>query len=127
MNSFLKEKILTGVIWSLIQNWGARLGTLAVFMILAHILSPSESGLFAAATTVLAFSSIFVESDKQSFYDQYRTSNFYYSHYMGVGTYNLQLHEATRNGVDSTYWLPKHFGRSLQLRAKCNVSTQFQL
>ena len=62
MNTSIKNKIFNGLVWSLIQNWGTRLGTLGVFMLLARILSPSEFGLFAAATTVLAFTSIFVES-----------------------------------------------------------------
>lgn len=55
-------KVRSGVIWSLVQNWGARLGGLLVFMVLARILSPAEMGLFAAATTVVAFCALFVDS-----------------------------------------------------------------
>jgi O-antigen/teichoic acid export membrane protein len=55
-------KVRSGVIWSLVQNWGARLGGLLVFMVLARLLSPSEMGLFAAATTVVAFCALFVDS-----------------------------------------------------------------
>lgn len=62
MTSTFADKVRLGVIWSLIQNWGLRLGGLIVFMILARILSPAEMGLFAAATTVVAFCALFVDS-----------------------------------------------------------------
>lgn len=62
MTSSFAHKVRLGVIWSLIQNWGLRLGGLIVFMILARILSPQEMGLFAAATTVIAFCALFVDS-----------------------------------------------------------------
>lgn len=62
MTSSFAQKVRLGVIWSLIQNWGLRLGGLIVFMILARILSPQEMGLFAAATTVIAFCALFVDS-----------------------------------------------------------------
>lgn len=62
MTSSFAQKVRLGVIWSLIQNWGLRLGGLIVFMILARILSPHEMGLFAAATTVIAFCALFVDS-----------------------------------------------------------------
>lgn len=62
MSSNFGQKVRQGVIWSLIQNWGLRLGGLVVFMVLARILSPSDMGLFAAATTVVAFCALFVDS-----------------------------------------------------------------
>jgi O-antigen/teichoic acid export membrane protein len=62
MSSSFSQQVRLGVIWSLIQNWGLRLGGLVVFMVLARILSPSEMGLFAAATTVIAFCALFVDS-----------------------------------------------------------------
>ena len=62
MTSSFSQQVRLGVIWSLIQNWGLRLGGLIVFMILARILSPGEMGLFAAATTVIAFCALFVDS-----------------------------------------------------------------
>lgn len=62
MRSSFSQLVRLGVIWSLIQNWGLRLGGLIVFMILARILSPAEMGLFAAATTVIAFCALFVDS-----------------------------------------------------------------
>lgn len=57
-----RAKVRSGVIWSLVQNWGLRLGSLLVFMLLARILSPRDMGLFAAASTVVAFCALFVES-----------------------------------------------------------------
>lgn len=62
MNPGFSQRVRLGVIWSLVQNWGLRIGGLVVFMILARILSPSEMGLFAAATTVIAFCALFVDS-----------------------------------------------------------------
>jgi O-antigen/teichoic acid export membrane protein len=62
MSSGFSANVRSGLIWSLIQNWGGRLGSLVVFMVLARILSPSEMGLFAAATTVVAFYALFVDS-----------------------------------------------------------------
>lgn len=62
MSSSFGHKVRQGVIWSLIQNWGLRLGGLIVFMVLARILSPADMGLFAAATTVVAFCALFVDS-----------------------------------------------------------------
>jgi O-antigen/teichoic acid export membrane protein len=62
MTSSFAHKVRLGLIWSLIQNWGLRLGGLVVFMVLARILSPHEMGLFAAATTVIAFCALFVDS-----------------------------------------------------------------
>lgn len=56
------SKVRSGVIWSLIQNWGSRVGGLLVFMLLARLLSPTEMGIFAAATTVIAFCALFVDS-----------------------------------------------------------------
>lgn len=62
MSGGLNSRIRSGVIWSLVQNWGVRLGGLLVFMLLARILSPGQMGLFAAATTVIAFCALFVDS-----------------------------------------------------------------
>lgn len=56
------SKVRSGVLWSLVQNWGARFGGLLVFFVLARILSPADMGLFAAATTVVAFCGLFVDS-----------------------------------------------------------------
>lgn len=57
-----RQKVQSGLLWSLVQNWGLRFGGLIVFMFLARVLTPSELGLFAAATTVVALCALFVES-----------------------------------------------------------------
>lgn len=62
MTSSFRQKVRSGLIWSLVQNWGLRFGGLFVLMVLARILTPAEMGLFAAATTVVAFCALFVES-----------------------------------------------------------------
>lgn len=62
MTASFRQKVQSGLFWSLVQNWGLRFGGLLVFMVLARILTPSEMGVFAAATTVVAFCALFVES-----------------------------------------------------------------
>jgi O-antigen/teichoic acid export membrane protein len=57
----LGNQVLSGLIWSAVRNWGGRLATIAVFFLLARILSPDEFGVFAAAIAVLAFIEIIAE------------------------------------------------------------------
>jgi len=42
-----------GIFWSLVQNWGAKLFTFVLFVILARFLTPTDYGLAAAAASVL--------------------------------------------------------------------------
>ncbi|MBW4621277.1 MAG: MOP flippase family protein [Cyanosarcina radialis HA8281-LM2] len=57
----LKEKAIQGVIWSAIQNWGSQLGSLAVFFLLARLLTPDDFGLVAIANIVVAFFQVFLQ------------------------------------------------------------------
>ena len=56
----LKEKTITGVVWSVIQRWGARLFGFVVLFLLARLLGPEDFGLIALATAFIAFADIFV-------------------------------------------------------------------
>lgn len=55
MNKSLHDKVRSGIIWSAIQNWGMRLSSLLLFMVIARLLSAEQLGLFAAATVVIGF------------------------------------------------------------------------
>ena len=57
----LKEKTLSGVLWSSVQGWGARVVGFVVFFLLARLLGPEAIGLVALAGVFIAFAQIFVE------------------------------------------------------------------
>jgi O-antigen/teichoic acid export membrane protein len=57
----LRQKVVTGLAWSVVRNWGNRFITLGVFVLLARLLEPAQMGLFAAAVAVLAIVDIFIE------------------------------------------------------------------
>jgi O-antigen/teichoic acid export membrane protein len=57
----LRQKVLSGLAWSVVRNWGNRLITLGVFVLLARLLEPAEMGLFAAAVAVLAVVDVLIE------------------------------------------------------------------
>jgi O-antigen/teichoic acid export membrane protein len=49
----LRAKVRSGLIWSAVQSWGGRLAVLALFMVVARVLTPNEIGLFAMASVVM--------------------------------------------------------------------------
>lgn len=55
MKSSLHSKVKNGVLWSAIQHWSMRLSGLFLFIFMARLLTPTQLGLYAAATVVLAF------------------------------------------------------------------------
>lgn len=57
----LGAQVRAGLLWTLVRNWGNRVITLGVFVILARLLAPEELGAFAAAVAVLALVDLFVE------------------------------------------------------------------
>lgn len=57
----LRDKAVRGVAWSAVRNWGSRVITLAVWIVLARLLSEEAFGLVAAATAYVAFINVFVE------------------------------------------------------------------
>jgi O-antigen/teichoic acid export membrane protein len=62
MSTSFRQKVLSGLFWSLLQSWGVRFGSLAIFMVLARLLEPQAIGMFSAAATVIGFCALFVES-----------------------------------------------------------------
>ena len=57
----IKAKAVRGAFWSAIQGWGSQVGSLAVFFVLAHLLTPDDFGLVALANVCLAFMQIFLQ------------------------------------------------------------------
>lgn len=81
----LRGKVLSGLGWTLVRNWGNRLITLAVFVLLARLLEPAEFGLFAAAIAVLAVLDVLVEQ--------------------GLGDAIVQRRELTTAQVNAAFYL----------------------
>ncbi|MGB6299900.1 MAG: lipopolysaccharide biosynthesis protein, partial [Rivularia sp. (in: cyanobacteria)] len=54
-------KALKGVIWSVIESWGGRVISMAVFFLLARLLGPESFGLIALAGVFLAFIKMFLD------------------------------------------------------------------
>ena len=48
--------------WSGVRNWGTRLGSVVLFLIVARILSGHELGLFSAAIAILAIAELFADN-----------------------------------------------------------------
>ncbi|MEO6148228.1 MAG: oligosaccharide flippase family protein, partial [Sulfuriferula sp.] len=61
MNDSLRSKVLSGLFWSIAQNFGLKLISLLLFMVLARVLDPHELGVFAVVMVVMAFVNLFVE------------------------------------------------------------------
>lgn len=57
----LKQQVLSGLVWSIVRNWGSRLVALLTFVVLARYVDPRDMGLIAAALAVLAFVEIFTQ------------------------------------------------------------------
>lgn len=56
-----RAKVVSGMIWSIVQSWGMKVMTLVLFMVLARVLDPEQMGVFAAAMAVIGFVEIFVD------------------------------------------------------------------
>jgi PST family polysaccharide transporter len=69
----LKQKVIRGVIWSLIQRWGSQAITFIVFLLLARLLKPQAFGLVALATVFLNFVQLFTDQGLSSAIVQRRT------------------------------------------------------
>jgi O-antigen/teichoic acid export membrane protein len=61
MNTSLRGKVVSGLIWSSAANWGQSILSLLAFMAFAHLLGPHDLGMFAAVMVVIAFLQMFAE------------------------------------------------------------------
>ena len=83
--SRLQRQVRSGLIWSAVQNWALRLGTLVLFLVMARLLAPAQMGLFATASLILAFVGLFTEQ--------------------GLGEALIQSAEVTPSQLNAVFWL----------------------
>lgn len=57
----LGRSALAGIFWSLVTNWGSRLATFVLFVVLARFLTPEQYGIVAIANVVLMFIALVAE------------------------------------------------------------------
>ena len=57
----LKQKAITGIIWSAMESWGRQAVSFGVFFLLARLLGPETFGLVALASVFLAFVQVFLD------------------------------------------------------------------
>jgi len=57
----LRKLAFSGVIWSLVQNWGSKLSAFIIFVFLARFLSPAELGVASAALVVITLITLVAE------------------------------------------------------------------
>jgi O-antigen/teichoic acid export membrane protein len=81
----LREKAITGVVWSATQTWGVRVISFVVMIVLARLVAPDAFGMVAYATVFISFAQIFVD---QGFSDAI-----------------VQFPDLTREHLDSAFWI----------------------
>lgn len=57
----LQRKVASGLKWTLLDTWGSQLLQLAVFLVLARLLTPVDFGLVALAAVFVAFAQLLVD------------------------------------------------------------------
>jgi O-antigen/teichoic acid export membrane protein len=80
----LKQQAIRGVFWASAENWSRQLISLVVFMVLARILAPSEIGLYAIVTVVIALMQIFLDN--------------------GIGEAIVQRRDLDPDHLDAGFW-----------------------
>lgn len=80
----LKQKAVKGVIWSAIENWGSRVISFVVFLLLARLLEPKTFGLVALSSVFFAFMQVFLDQ--------------------GFGQAIVQRKEVDREHLDTAFW-----------------------
>ena len=81
----LRQKIVKGVIWSVIQSWGSRVVSLIVFFLLARLLEPEIFGVVALAGVFVAFMDVFIDQ--------------------GFSTAIIQRHQLEVGHLDTAFWI----------------------
>ena len=88
--SSARPDVVRAVAWSAIEKWGTRMGTLVVFAVLSHYLSPADFGVVAMAGLFIEFLTILVER--------------------GVGQSVIQRAELDRISLNAAFWLSAVMG-----------------
>ncbi|MBD2205072.1 lipopolysaccharide biosynthesis protein [Calothrix sp. FACHB-1219] len=60
-SSDLRTKAVKGVIWTAIENWGSKVISFVVFLLLARLLEPKTFGLVALTSIFFAFMQVFLD------------------------------------------------------------------
>jgi PST family polysaccharide transporter len=80
----LRRQARSAVLWSAVEKWFTRLGSLLAFLVLARLLAPEAFGVVAAAATVIGLVGMLVEA--------------------GLGKYLIQAEELTPAVLNSVFW-----------------------
>jgi O-antigen/teichoic acid export membrane protein len=89
-NRDLGGKVARGLLWTIVDNWGRQLLGLAVFVVLANLLTDVDFGLVALATVFVAFAQIFVDQ--------------------GLSDAVVQRRVLERAHIDSAFWVSMTMG-----------------
>jgi teichuronic acid exporter len=83
----LKATVKSGLIWTLLQNFGTQIVNLAISMILSRLLLPADFGLIALVTIFSSITLILVDSGLES--SIIRTANIKDIDYSSIFVYNV--------------------------------------
>jgi O-antigen/teichoic acid export membrane protein len=81
----LQGRVARGLTWTFVDTWGSQFIQLAIFAILAHLLTKVDFGLVALATVFIAFAQLFVDQ--------------------GLGDALIQRTSVTRSQIDTAFWV----------------------
>jgi polysaccharide transporter, PST family len=81
----LQKKAARGLTWTFIDTWGSQFIQLAIFALLARLLTPVDFGLVALATVFVSFAQLFVDQ--------------------GLGDALIQRKTITRLQIDTAFWV----------------------
>jgi O-antigen/teichoic acid export membrane protein len=85
MGRVSRDKMVRGVAWASVANWGSQLLSFGVYTGLARLLTPQTFGLVAIAGVYIAFVQVFVTQ--------------------GFGAAIIQRHELQEEHLDSAFWM----------------------
>jgi O-antigen/teichoic acid export membrane protein len=91
----LQAHVARGLSWTIVDIWGRQALNLAVFVVLARLLTPEAFGLVALAAVFVLFAQVFVDQ--------------------GLGDALIQRPELTRRQIDTAFWVAMATGSGLTL------------
>jgi PST family polysaccharide transporter len=91
----LQRRVARGLAWTVVDTWGRQLINLAVFTVLARLLTGDDFGIVALAAVFVAFAQILVDQ--------------------GLGDAVIQRRDITRSHVDTAFWVAVATGVVLTL------------
>lgn len=94
-NRGLRKRVQRGLIWTIADSWGRQLLGLAVFVVIARLVSETDIGLVALAAVFVAFAQIFVDQ--------------------GLSDALVQRRQLSRGHIDTAFWISMGVGVGLAL------------